>query len=82
MRTTSRLSLAQEGAPVHYARHRPEQTTLYRLVQQHALMIRVQCNRVVTMIDVKPVVDYIEEPNPPSAKGLEQRLLKSCTFAL
>ena len=22
--------------PVHYARHRPEQTTLYRLVQQHA----------------------------------------------
>jgi len=25
-----------EGAPVHYARHRPEQTTLYRLVQQHA----------------------------------------------
>jgi hypothetical protein len=23
-------------APVHYARHRPEQTTLYRLVQQHA----------------------------------------------
>ena len=24
------------GAPVHYERHRPEQTTLYRLVQQHA----------------------------------------------
>jgi len=23
-------------APVHYERHRPEQTTLYRLVQQHA----------------------------------------------
>ena len=45
-------------------------------------MIRVQCQRVVTMIDVKPVVDYIEEPNPPSAKGLEQRLLKSGTFAL
>jgi len=22
--------------PLHYARHRPEQTTLYRLVQQHA----------------------------------------------
>ena len=22
--------------PVHYERHRPEQTTLYRLVQQHA----------------------------------------------
>ena len=27
---------APNGAPVHYERHRPEQTTLYRLVQQHA----------------------------------------------
>jgi hypothetical protein len=27
---------APDGAPVHYQRHRPEQTTLYRLVQQHA----------------------------------------------
>ena len=36
MQATSRLSLAQEGAPVHYERHRPERTTLYRLVQQHA----------------------------------------------
>ena len=27
---------ASDGAPVHYERHRPEQTTLYRLVQQHA----------------------------------------------
>jgi len=25
-----------DGAPVHDARHRPEQTKLYRLVQQHA----------------------------------------------
>ena len=25
-----------DGAPVHYERHRSEQTTLYRLVQQHA----------------------------------------------
>jgi hypothetical protein len=25
-----------DGAPVHYERHRLEQTTLYRLVQQHA----------------------------------------------
>ena len=25
-----------DGAPVHYERHRPEQTTLYRLVRQHA----------------------------------------------
>ena len=27
---------APDGAPVHYERHRPEQTTLYRLAQQHA----------------------------------------------
>ena len=27
---------APDGAPVHYERHSPEQTTLYRLVQQHA----------------------------------------------
>lgn len=27
---------APDGVPVHYERHRPEQTTLYRLVQQHA----------------------------------------------
>ena len=26
---------APDGASVHYERHRPEQTTLYRLVQQH-----------------------------------------------
>ena len=25
-----------DGTPVHYERHRPEQTMLYRLVQQHA----------------------------------------------
>lgn len=25
-----------QGAPVYYERRRPEQTTLYRLVQQHA----------------------------------------------
>ena len=25
-----------DGAPVHYDRHRPGQTTLYRLVQQYA----------------------------------------------
>ena len=36
MQTTSRLSLAQEGTAVHHERHRAEQTTLYRPVQQHA----------------------------------------------
>ena len=29
---------APDGAPVHYQRHRPEQTTLYRLVQPHAVI--------------------------------------------
>jgi hypothetical protein len=28
---------APDGAPVHYERHRPEQTTLYCLVQQHTV---------------------------------------------
>ena len=28
--------LAPVGAPLHSERHRPEQSTLYRLVQQHA----------------------------------------------
>lgn len=27
---------APDGGPVHYEHHRPGQTTLYRLVQQHA----------------------------------------------
>jgi hypothetical protein len=27
---------APDGSPLHYERHRPENTTLYRLVQQHA----------------------------------------------
>ena len=34
--STSPSSPAPDGAPVHYERHRPEQTTLYQLVQQHA----------------------------------------------
>lgn len=30
------LQRSPDGAPVQYERHRPEQTTLYHLVQQHA----------------------------------------------
>ena len=33
-RNCSRLP---DGAAVHYERHRPEQTALYRLAQQHAV---------------------------------------------
>ena len=37
MRATAQQSKrAPDGAPVHYECHRPEQTTLYRLMQQHA----------------------------------------------
>ena len=46
------------------------------------LTIVVQGKHVVTKIDDKVIVDYTEEENPPRAKGLEQRLLKSGTFAL
>lgn len=34
--TAQRPQRAPDGAALHYERHRPEQTTLYRLVQQHA----------------------------------------------
>ena len=30
------------GARIHYERHRPEESTLYRLVQQHALTFFAQ----------------------------------------
>lgn len=30
-------------APVHYARDRPEQTTLYRLIQEHVDTFFAQC---------------------------------------
>lgn len=34
--TAQQRQRAPDGAPVHYESHRPEQTTLYRLVQHHA----------------------------------------------
>ena len=34
--TAQQPQRAPDVAPLHYERHRPEQTTLYRLVQQHA----------------------------------------------
>lgn len=46
------------------------------------LTIRVQGRKVQTWIDQRLVADYVEEPNPPRPKGLEQRLLRSGTFAL
>lgn len=38
------LKRAPNGAPVQYERHCPEQTTLYRLVQQHAAAFFVQAD--------------------------------------
>ena len=38
---------APDGTPVHYERHRPEQTTLYRLVQQHAATFFAQAEDAV-----------------------------------
>ena len=34
--TSQQPQRAPDGAPVHYERHRPEQTPLYRLVHKHA----------------------------------------------
>ena len=36
MQSAGRPARVAQSAAVHYERHRPEQTTLYRLVQQHA----------------------------------------------
>ena len=37
---------APDGAPVHYERHGPEQTTVYRMVQQHAATFFAQAEDV------------------------------------
>jgi hypothetical protein len=46
---------APSGAPVHYERHRPEQTTLYRLVQQHAATFIAE-TKAATGIDLPQFV--------------------------
>jgi hypothetical protein len=38
---------APDGASVHYERHRPEQTTRYRIVQQHAATFFAQAEDAV-----------------------------------
>lgn len=50
--------------------------------QWFTLTTRVEGKHVVTRIDGKVIVDYTEEANPVRPKGLEQRLIKSGTFAL
>ena len=46
------------------------------------LSIRVEGMHVVTRINGKLIVDYTQEANPKREKGLEERLIKSGTFAL
>ena len=46
------------------------------------LTIKVQGQRVTTMIDDQLIVDYTEEPNPPRDDDLKHRLIGSGTFAL
>jgi hypothetical protein len=46
--TAQQPQRAPDGAPIHYERHRPEQTTLYRLVQQHAASFIAHTLRVST----------------------------------
>ena len=44
-----------DGAPIHYERHRPEQATLYRLVQQHPETLFAQAE-VAAGADLPPCV--------------------------
>ena len=50
--------------------------------QWQTLSIRVKDMHVITRINGKLIVDYTQEANPPREKGLEERLIKSGTFAL
>jgi len=42
-RQPSARKRAPDGAALHYERHRPNQTTLYRLVQQHSANVIAHC---------------------------------------
>lgn len=46
---------APDDAPLHYDRHRPEQTTLYGLVQQHAAILeRPVVEKIMTHLGLDP----------------------------
>jgi len=57
---------APDGAPVHYERHRPEQTTLYRLVQQHAATFIAQTEAVASLVDPVGARQWAAMPGPAS----------------
>jgi len=51
---------APDGAPVHYERHRPEQTTLHRWVQQHAATFIAQAEDTAgAAVPWRPVIERI-----------------------
>lgn len=63
---------APDGAPIHCERHRPEQTTLHRLVQQHAasFIAHADPQKAVTTslrLDVtrRRVTNLLREPRKP-----------------
>ena len=49
---------APDGVPVHYEHHRPEQTVLYRLVQQHAATFFEQAESAVSAVSGKPAAFF------------------------
>ena len=60
---------ASDGAPVHYERHRPEQTTLYRLLQRHAQIFFGQTEEA-TSASLPPFVkDEFDAFHGVSARG-------------
>ncbi len=76
MHATSRLpQRAPDGAPVHYERHRPEHTTLSRLVQQHAATFIAQteasCSQPQLLTPVLQVVQRVRTRHLLGQAGLK-----------
>ena len=60
---------APDGAPLDYERHRPEQTTLYRLVQQHAAsLIALTEARVGSELPRRIKLDGIKQAQKHTAR--------------
>ena len=58
--STPKPQRAPDGASVHYERHRPEQTALYRLVQQHAATFFVQAEGAARIDQLQFVEDEFD----------------------
>ena len=66
---------APDGAPIHYERHRPEQTTLYRLVQQHAATFIAETEAATGAALPQFVKDEFEARRLPGMRHPGPRLL-------